>query len=57
MKSRLDRDIDQIIAENGIHDVIAALARYCHRTERKVLYHRFVRIYEWLTAGSKGVFK
>lgn len=29
-ESRLDCDIKQIISENGLADVVAALARYCH---------------------------
>lgn len=50
MKSRLDRDIERLISENGIRDVIAALARRCHAMGMPTLYRRLVKLHEWLTS-------
>lgn len=48
MKSRLDTDIEKIVTENGIQDVIAALARYCNDKGMHPIFRRLNKIYEWL---------
>lgn len=49
-KSRLDRDIERLVSENGIRDVIAALARHCNDMGMPVLFRRLNKIYEWLVS-------
>lgn len=49
-KSRLDRDIERIVSENGIRDVIAALARYANEMGMPVVFRRLNKIYEWMVA-------
>jgi len=46
--SRLDRDVEKLVSENGISDVIAALARYCNDRGMPVVFRRLNKIYEWL---------
>lgn len=46
--SRLDRNIEHIVSENGIADVIAALARLCERRGMPVIFRRLNKLYEWI---------
>lgn len=48
MQDRLDRDIAQIVEENGMSDVIAALARLANDKKMSVLFNKLNKIYEWM---------
>lgn len=45
--SRLERDLDQLIQENGIKDVLAALCRWCNNKGLERLFTKLNRVYEW----------
>ena len=61
MNDRLTRDIEQIIAENGLKAVIGALARYCHSpnyqhyntTIMATVFRRLNKLYEYLDEKSQ----
>lgn len=59
--TRLDRDIAQIVSENGLKFVIAALSRYCRSPPvqtypTKIMattFRRLNKIYEYLDESSQ----
>lgn len=48
MKCKLDRDIEQLIRENGIPDVIDALARWSREHGVRVLSRKLFKLHEWI---------
>jgi len=46
--TRLDRDLEQIIRENGVNDVLAAFCRWCHKNGYRGLFTKLNKIYEQL---------
>jgi len=46
--SRLDRNLKQLIDENGIDDVLAALCRYCREYGLERVFIKLHQVYEWL---------
>lgn len=45
---RIDRDIEQILSENGIKDVIAALVRACAKGGMPGIERRLKKISDWM---------
>jgi hypothetical protein len=46
--SRLERKLEELVAENGIDAVLAALCQLCLAQHRTVLFRKLNRVYEWM---------
>ena len=46
--NRLDRNIEQLIAENTLESVLAALCRYCNSRGLEKLFTKLDKVYAWL---------